>query len=565
MAVNLQTVAMYQSQVDDKTELWSPINATNFNSRKQRIKDLIVALRNKEQQMLNFIAPNLTIETLRANVRKYHSAGLSLLSNNDVNNIVTTYKRTALKQNLITLKAFEQWLQSDDFQSHLSKHIHDGVLEDKGLERAILDIVNENIPQGEGRVQTHSRLSKLSARSGLNFTSAELLNTLGRKTQARILQRIHAESTKRTDIITSDPTEGSFSISVPVGVLDSTEYIDWYHLTEQGLKESEVKAAIAAGQLDEATLKTNFVNSLLTYISQKQSGLSQTKLTTILEYVINKDPMAPYVGLNEKGITGLLGEIQALCYLALLCGDHFQLNNQAINWAATQTTTTGQQFHADITLNEAYGVQVKNTTKDIVDQVNFNSASLDYILNSMCAEGYITALEKDIIIDIYTTYYFNQPYVNVDGTLVSGTNLDYAPTDDKVLSYVIIADKILTYLFDYFMYIGVGNAARNERGNLLYFLGGNSVVLASEICSAMLAQIDQLADFLIEKPDRGSSKIENIISFTNNNNLLKTKGDETFISNAASKVSALLHQTVSQQIVLTSSFDFTNLLTQIYN
>ena len=134
-----------------------------------------------------------------------------------------------------------------------------------------------------------------------------------------------------------------------------------------------------------------------------------------------------------------------------------------------------------------------------------------------------------------------------------------------LLSYIFIADKILTYLFDYFMYIGVGNASRNERGNLLYFLGGNSVVLASEICSAILAQIDQLADFLIEKPDRGTSKIENIISFTNNNALLKTKGDETFISNAASKVSALLHQTVSQQIVLTSSFDFTNLLTSIYN
>ena len=59
----------------------------------------------------------------------------------------------------------------------------------------------------------------------------------------------------------------------------------------------------------------------------------------------------------------------------------------------------------------------------------------------MCDEGYITAQERDIITDVYTTYYFNQPYQNVEGTLVLGSNPDYAPTDDLVLHYVNIADK----------------------------------------------------------------------------------------------------------------------------
>jgi hypothetical protein len=44
-------------------------------------------------------------------------------------------------------------------------------------------------------------------------------------------------------------------------------------------------------------------------LAQKSLPLSSTTITQIITKVIETDPMAPYVGANEKGITGLLGEI----------------------------------------------------------------------------------------------------------------------------------------------------------------------------------------------------------------------------------------------------------------
>ena len=564
MAISLQTVAMYQEQVQDKTNLWSSLEAINFEAKKQRIQSLVQELRDRERQMLSAIAPGLTIEELRANVTKYHQEGFSLLSNADAAAIVETYKRSVTKKNLMTLAQFDNWYRTVFYPKYLEPRIEKGILQEKGLEKAILEFVNSNLESGEHRISTHSRLTKLSNDKGLNFTTAELLNTLAKETQARILRKMGIKNPGRAEISEVNPSDGSYSEKIPIGEFDGTTYVDWFSLTQKGLKESEIQKMVNEGILDQESLKRQFVDTLSDYLSQRRLPLSIDKIHQILRYVIDKDPMAPYVGLNEKGITGLLGEIQALCYLALLCGDRFSLNNKGVSWAATETSK-GRQYHADVLLHEAYGIQVKNTTKDIVDKVHFNSASLFYILDSMCDEGYITVQERDIITDVYTTYYFNQPYQNVEGTLVLGSNPDYAPTDDLVLHYVNIADKMMSYLIDYFMYIGVGDAAQNERGNLLYFLGGNSVVLASEICSAMLASIDGIQDFEITRSDRESSKIENIVSFTNNNNLLMSKGDKTFISNAASKIGASLHQTVSQQILLTSSYDFTNLLKGIYN
>lgn len=521
--------------------------------------------------MLHLIAPNITIEQIRANIRKYHAEGFSLLSNQDAANIVLAYKRAIAKKNLIKLSEFDKWFKGD-FQTYLGKYLNEegNLIEEKGLEYAIREVVNENIPRSkkdrkngsEGLVQSHRRITKLAQSKGLKFASIELLNILGEKTQKRILKRINANEDRFNDVST-DADNGEFTIKLPVSNIDSTQYIDWFDLTSEGKTGKNIQEGIAKGELNIEELKAQFISSLETYLAQKSLPLSSAIITQILTKVIETDPMAPYVGANEKDITGLLGEIQALCYLALLCGDSFQLNEQNVQWAAHQTDM-GKKYHADIVFKEAYGIQVKNTTKEIIDEVSFNSASLDHVLNAMCTEGYVTPEEKDVIIDVYTTYYFNQPYQNVDGTLVLSSNEEYAPTDDLVESFVRIADKMLSYLFDYFMYIGVGNAARNERGNLLYFLGGNSVVLASEICSAILAQIDELEDFVLNKPERESSEIENIVSFTNNKNLLKDKDDKTFIANVSNKVGATLHKAVSSKIVLGSSYDFSNLIAHLY-
>jgi hypothetical protein len=100
-------------------------------------------------------------------------------------------------------------------------------------------------------------------------------------------------------------------------------------------------------------------------------------------------------------------------------------------------------------------------------------------------------------------------------------NSEYIGVWNKLTKYIQIAEKIFKFLFDYFMYIGVGNASKNERGNVLFFLGGNVVLLASEICLSLINEINR-ASFIIERPQEGTETIENIVNFANNNNLVRS-------------------------------------------
>lgn len=559
MAVSLSSVEMYQEKVEEKINLWEPLQSTDFNSRKQRVKQLISQLYEKEKLMLESIAPGLTIEELRNNILKYHENGFHLLSNKDASRIVQLYRKNVGQNNLIALDAFEKWLQSDDFRKPFESFLEDKLSYGKALEKTILKIVNENLQPGEGRIQTHSRLAKKFEQG---FLPIDLLNTLGKETQKRILRRINVEDSPKINI--SEVTDSSsISFKLPTGQLEGTTYIDWWNLTG-GKKESEIKEDIIKGTVDLETLKNKLIEVITSYILQKETLLSNKIVNKIVENVITRNPYCVFVGKNEKHITGILGEIQALCYIALLCGDKFSLNSKIIDWSATQLDEGGQ-YHADIILETIYGIQVKNTTKDIVDEIPFNKAALPYILENMVDENYLSQQESDIIKDVYTTYYFNIPYVLDGKQLVAGSNLEYQPTEDKLISYVTLADKLLTHLFDYFMYIGVGDVSKNERGNLLFILGGKHAVLASEICLAILDVIDSLSGFKIDRPEQGTSSIENIVTFTNNNKLLMTKNNQSFVSGAAMKVSAFLHEAISSKILLQSSYDFTSILNKIYN
>lgn len=576
MAINLEAVAFRKSQVEGKISQWGNIE-TSFGSRKSQLRDnkqnIVKSLQTREQELLSVISPNLTIETLRSNIKQFHNSGLSLLSNEDARYIVAEYKRAKESSGQMALSDFETWF-NEEFLNIFEQEADPNKPIGKNLEKVILHLVNKSLPDTdiEGkkeqasttRIQSHRRLQKLS-----DLIPIQVLNTLAPVTQKRIFKYVDAylkkkkeENGEKNELAPKDAlvrvSEDGVEAIVPVVKSQGIQYIDWFALTK-GRRGSEVD--------DETAIKTNqqLVATVHSYIMQKAP--KELKSETVLKIVNHVFTYAPdskvskagFIGKNEKNITGLFGEIQALCYLALLMGDNFELNNQNVAWAARETDL-GKQYHADIVLKEAYGIQVKNTTKDIVDKIDFNSAKLDFLIDSLIDNNFITNEEGAIIQDIYATYYFNVPYIFTEDSLVASTNLDYAPIDDQLLTYAKLADQFLTLMFEYFMYIGTGNAAKNERGNLLFILGGEYVVLASEIYEAILEQIDKMTDFQISRPSRYDSTIENIVSFSNNNKLLRSKGDEYFISGIAQRVGALTHQAVTKSIILSSSFDFTALL-----
>lgn len=570
MAVSLDTVAMYEPQIWDKMDLWNsnPFigEPSNFiKERQSRTRTLIRNLQTKEQQLLDMIAPGLKISELRERIKTYHKQGFSLLSHADAEKIVLRYKLAVAKYNLETVDKFVEWFWSNSNIKAAYDQVIDKTNAGKVVEKIILDIVNSSEfvgPNKGGRIQSHKRIRDTVNKYGLD--PYKILNILGEVTVERLKTHIGIIDGLQK------PRVGDKNLIFDLPLDDGThQYIDWYGLT-QGQTGGKVKKAIEKGKISITTIENNFAEAIASYLSQEKNlPLSISEIDKIVRYIIRINPTAPFMGMNEKGITGLLGEIQALCYFRLLLGDKFNLENKNVYYAARDmgNNNLGDSgaYHADIVLDKM-GIQVKNTTKELTDWVHFNEGSIDAIIEGLKKEGTLKPQLGSIVKDIYTTYYFNIPYLwDPEGKqLISTYNEDYAPTNEYLEEYIQTADLLLTYLYDYFMYIGLGDASINQKGNVLFIVNGDTAILASEILLNILDQIKNagLTAFKIERPERGSKNIENIVSFTNNNNLYKFKGNQGFISNKASKVVATLHQQISRSITFTSSYDFSSLITK---
>lgn len=580
MAVNLTSVAMRKREVEEKQSLWD--RTLQFQkirkSQSNYIQELITQLQEREKQTLDLIKPGLTIEELRENIKKFHDSGFFRFSHKDVKVITETYDRTIKKENLMTAKAFTDW-----FNKYMPKELVQGMAEQKGqtlgqaYEDLILSIVNKSelrqITQTgkQGRVQTHSRISSFIDNNP-DWVPEQILNILGKVTQERIKR--HAKLPNATDLTHSVYVDlGAQTINVDIPTDESFEYIDWYGLTRRGLTQSQAKERVQKGRININNLKKAFVDAIVNYICQEKSlPLDRSVIQTIVNYVATTDNYAFFVGENDKLITGLLGEIQALCYLACLNGGTFDPKSKQIQWAATQKLA-GQEYHADIILNQAYGIQVKNTTKDIVDKIDFlKNKHLKTILDELVAMGRLEKTEANTIIDIFATRYFNIPYLHsstnysqLESVVDSPSkNSEYVGVWNKLTKYIQIAEKIFKFLFDYFMYIGVGNASKNERGNVLFFLGGNVVLLASEICLSLINEINR-ASFIIERPQEGVEGIENIVTFANNKNLVRSNEKGQYVLNSNKMPKHMVHEAITDKIILNSSFDFTNVINEIQN
>lgn len=569
MALDLTSAAFYQYQVENKISQWDiDGNLSNVGKKinRDRIKTLINNLKSAEQATLDIIAPGITIEELRQNVRQAHDNGLLRLSHEDVELIISKYryqKNKVLSENLDEITAY---LQSDVFEDVLERNQYD-------IEKSILEIANTELESlrlaGQGgtghKISSHSKLASLNKIVSLNQivdrrTAERIFFLMGAKTRERVESAV-AKYSSSLSAEQRDKWTSAVKKMTKATDSDLQVFIPDIFAYTQGKKGSDAN--------DEEVMQALplIKKEMVDYIcAQKPAELSNHTVQQIVDYVFNKNPRALFVGNNTKAITGILGEIQALCYLAIIMGNRFNLNSgKVVDWVATETDS-GKSYHADIVLKQAFGIQVKNTIKDDVDVVSFNESSLLYMTNQLAELGYLTKDETEIIRSIYSTYYFNIPYQVAEGKLeiASFPSAEYESTNTLLEKYVLIADKILRLLIDYFMYIGIGNAAENQRGNTLFFLGGKNVVLASEILSCFLEEIDRMSVFTIERPERLSNSL-NIVTFVNGNNLLRNKKGDNYISGKSQRIGALVDAGVSSSILLTSSFDFTPLLNKIGN
>lgn len=259
----------------------------------------------------------------------------------------------------------------------------------------------------------------------------------------------------------------------------------FYWLGEtQGLKPTEARN-LPASEVEN-------INRIITNEILSKCG-NDPLIAKIIEHVLDKnngDNYAYFVGQNVHDVTGLLGEIKGMYYLAKLLGDGTSIPNGLI-WQGGKHID-GTKPHADL-LFKGIGIQVKNTTKDIGEYFTsrFNEAKLETILSE------IEVQYQQAIGNYYALRTFNVPYRIVKksgkatggfhkfGDLSNYNNFSQRAQHLKELNQLVV--EILAIFSAGMMYINTDKIDIDK--NSIYFIAGKSFILASSVLEDIRAQI----------------------------------------------------------------------------
>ena len=533
----------------------------------QLTKEFINNIRTQEIAMLrdNF-GINITHEELRKQFNEIKQNGnfLPTLDSNAVRILSNTYRAYMGDAVAKEQQTFQAMLQEELLNWDPKPNAT--------LEDFILSIVNKtydlkiDITGGQGITGT----GKVNILPTLRNKELKDINTIFLSDLATVTQaRIRAYMKNRNFVIgdrkfTGDIKKGENFIKIEPP-------FNWFEHNKQGSRASDIN--ISDEELYKIVLK--FKEDFKQYLNVADGRISA--LDEILDYVLVQNTNGElrksiFIGGNTNDIIGLCGEIRALCYLNVLLGDKFSLNNPKIlNWVA-QEKDKGKQYHADITLQK-FGIQVKNSIDDLFSKdISFVDSSLLTFLQSIKT---IDAQLAEDILSIYEAYYFNVPYqvqysdatrktpihrYNGDNPTEKYRKPTYSETDHNerfagTRKRIILAhaatEAIINKLVGELLYIGLGDATKNEKGNLLFFIGEN-ILFASEILTDIIEHLNDEIQHLQVKTIYNSSYT--IVNFLNeNDNIFKYQFTET-------PMLGYLNKEVGNNILLTSSFNFSELL-----
>lgn len=224
-------------------------------------------------------------------------------------------------------------------------------------------------------------------------------------------------------------------------------------------------------------------------------------LRKCITHVLNQSHgKAFFVGKNPNEIEGMLGEIQSLFYMcAFLNRDP---GDGAIWRGGVVDTETGAKPHQDILLDK-YGIQVKNTTKDLLSEtggfnVSFRSKKLTSLLDELDLEP---TTVRPIFENYFGTLAFNVPYRvdrrrKIGRQYYSAPASKYEPFEEALARLKKLqdqVDRLLSLFTSTIMYMDVSDSMGRQQSdrNVLYILGGTVAVTASDVLQQV---IDQLSD-----------------------------------------------------------------------
>lgn len=512
----------------------------NKTTKSFQNEQLLEQLKNREKAMLKQKFGVDTISELRENLKKAREAApqLQQLNGKIMRRMVGEFGRLIGNKNDIENYEFRQLLNEE-----LEKIVREEGknIADISLEQVILNLVRQTYDE-EVSVGKGGKVNSLTFWRNLREKDIQdvFLNNLAPVTQARI--RLFMNRRKKTSLgISSSVRTGNGRLEVEVP-------LSWYDYSK----------GYTTKNLPYSTEEIKEINEQFKQKFIQEFGSGIPRLPEILDYVFSKDDKILFVGNSTNQIIGICGEIQALCYLSLLI-KNFSLGSdpKGVDWIA-KALTAGKQSHDDIALGN-YGIQVKNTTKELFSNIEFDfvDSTLDVFLNNLVYQNIIDYELKQYIMNVYEAYQFNPEYVmsysgskkNKDrfGQATASSNKNFEHIRKKIEKLYDGLEIVLERLTGILMYIGIGNANKNRPSNVLFFVGGE-IFAASEIIERVLDEIEQ--EYHSFNVDIKYNSSYSIINYINDN------GPKVF--NYPNNV-VFIDELLSRNIRITSSYNFGSL------
>ncbi len=482
-----------------------------------RVTDIENALLSNSNMAISFVISKETELKRQLKELQNKEKEMFKLFGNDINNIDDLNKQLEkYRENVLTLSGPQ--LYKEYLYQIRNKNEASATLFNEAVQELIQDIINENNPIGEKIKGAWDEVVHEWVMSELNTQLSKSQNKHFSFSSKAGWRGISSLGELQAHLFTPEQQEG-FRKLMQLRIANKTQDSAMVrYLNERQAIRSNGKSVTfvwtkVTGETKPTEAKKTFGEKGITEINEiiKQRIIDDVKgaenkelIRIIIDYVLKKENVAFFVGQNENAITGILGEIQALYYICSLTG--LKPNDADVKWQGG-LPEDGKQPHRDIVLKN-FGIQVKNTTKDILSgkngmEVGFWELKLDTFLDRLGLNDEVRTLFENF----YGTCVFNIPYIYDPSqekgskyikTREGGTSY---PTYNVNREYLLSMQKQIDILMSVYtaaiMYMDTTNQIKEvdtDDLNSLYILGGVTAVTASQILKKVLNILKQLRE-----------------------------------------------------------------------
>lgn len=531
MAVDIYNAKEFNEKVQ---EIINKIGSLNFNIDKAKTKldEQIAKVEKIQDQLLK-----------RLNCKSYRQGGIEELNERLKELSNATINFSGARLNTIFTSAIQEnnAINLDRFNKAVTIFIEKVVKSDSIMQQCAE--LSSNFLVAYLNKKRGTKQVRYSSSKGINIATGEYVPLSFTEEQKKAWKKIMLEYAREKSnnpwlkekgaeeyIITKFTNENVIQTEI-------VDVFDWSGRTG-GLTQKEA--------IEKFTLKNGNISKKLENINQKlKEGILQyvtqdkKLISSIIDHILSKNPFVFFVGKNSNDITGLLGEIQGIYYICkLLNKDATEINNSILWKGGTYTGETGSKPHQDILLDNLFGIQVKNTSREEAKdellsheyKVNFASAQIDTIIQKMKEIG-LDDEGAELLKEYYAMLSFNVPYhfkgfknkkIAVPGNkyyknavIWNEATRVYKGARGKLESREKNIQILLKSFAAALMYIDLSDNIKIPDRNVLFFIGAASAISAVEILEQIKEDIqNQNSYFQIERSSFENNY--NIISAINN-------------------------------------------------